>query len=294
MYQERTEFFSSKAICLCGWLYYKILSIGRQCESGSNPSGYSIQTHPDYDTMDEWVTPSGWGFGRIIGQYNYTNYQHMVTPMSAYRYNWATGNYTDQGGNVVSFNEVYSNLLYSNAISVDSWAEAYKAVGLADEYIEGIGGTVQGGSWFTAVFPDGSGLRIARQYGESYSAVFSYPFRTGYASSVGDQIKFVKKPLKVKVHTYRKQTALDAPGWLPRGYEEVEGVISYVAVPEDAVGSYEVVGYYGKRRITNTSFFPFSYSRETWEVREYNYSRSPAREPSIWEGLFWELFKNIF
>jgi murein DD-endopeptidase MepM/ murein hydrolase activator NlpD len=135
--------------------------------------------------MDEWVTPSGWGFGRIIGQYNYTNYQHMVTPMSAYRFNWATGEYTDQEGNVVSFNEVYSNLLYSNAISVDSWAEAYMAVGFADEYIEAIGGTVQGGSWFTAVFPDGSGLGIARQYGESYSVVFSSPSQTGYAANRG-------------------------------------------------------------------------------------------------------------
>jgi hypothetical protein len=151
----------------------------------TDPSGYSIQTHPDYDTMDEWVTPSGWGFGRIIGQYNYTNYQYMVTPMSAYRFNWATGEYTDQEGNVVSFNEVKSNILYSNAISVDSWAEAYMAVGFADEYIEAISGSVQAGIAVTATFSDNSSLIIQMQNGGSYSEVFNSPSQTGYASSGG-------------------------------------------------------------------------------------------------------------
>ena len=38
----------------------------------------------------------------------------MVTPLSAYRFNWATGEYTDQEGNVVSWDEVNSNLILPN------------------------------------------------------------------------------------------------------------------------------------------------------------------------------------
>ena len=76
-------------------------------------------------------------------------------------------------------------------------------------------------------------------------------------------------------------------------YETVEKVHSWQYVPINAEGAYNVIGYYGKEWRTTTTHIPYSYTRETWEIRRYDYNLEPARAPSFWEGLIWNIINNL-
>ena len=116
------------------------------------------------------------------------------------------------------------------------------------------------------------------------------------AQSTGEAINYVKKPLEVNVYTYHKQTAIGEGGpviWIHDKRERVEKVHSWILVPENSVGSYEVIGYYGDEiNIVNQwKRMPYSYTRETWERREYNYNVAPAKQPTVWQQFILEIFK---
>ena len=103
-----------------------------------------------------------------------------------------------------------------------------------------------------------------------------------------------KKPYVANVYSYYQQQGFTEPHgiiWQIKEYERLEKVHSWRYIPKDIEGTYEVLGYYGKRIINRTDWKTNSYTRETWERRQYDYRIQPASKPTKIEFLLLEIFK---
>ncbi len=105
-----------------------------------------------------------------------------------------------------------------------------------------------------------------------------------------------KKPLVANVHTYERSWCISEPHgpvWQNESWESFESVSAWRYIPKGVKGNYTITGYYGKRILNETNISTNSYTRQTWETRRYDYSKSPTWKPGVWEQLFFEVLKNI-
>ena len=132
----------------------------------------------------------------------------------------------------------------------------------------------------------------AKVTGVKFEATFKGNNAEKFMSGQG----YDKKPFEANVYSYHRQQGFPEPHgiiWQTTEYDITEKVHSWRYIPKGVEGSYNVLGYYGKRSLSDTDWKTNSYTRETWERRQYDYTRPPARKPGALEPLFWEIFKNL-
>lgn len=113
------------------------------------------------------------------------------------------------------------------------------------------------------------------------------------ATKFMDVLGYEKKPLVADVFSSETNRSLPEPNgpiWLTDPYETIEKVYSWTYAKEEIVGSYKVLGYYGKRQQTTQNLSEMSWTRKNWERRIYDYSK-PSNSMAPLMKLGFEIMK---